>query len=578
MRAPDAGNTVRLRWIIAAGLILLTVAVFWPVLNLPFINVDDPEYITQNVHVLNGLNIRSFVWSLGTTHAANWHPVTWFSHMMDVTLFGIGPRGHHAMNLLIHCGNAVLLFMVFSSFTGAIWRSAFLAALFAIHPLRVESVAWVSERKDVLSTFFWVAGILAYGAYVRRPDWRRYGLLLALFVLGLASKPMLVTFPFTLLLIDVWPLKRIHLEGLSLHACWPFVREKLPLFAFSAASSLITFFAQRAGGAMKAMEEISLGARLTNAVTAVVSYVHKTVWPTSLAIFYPFPESPVSNPKVLAMLLALIVATVLTIRVRRSHSFVAVGWLWFLGTLVPVIGLIQVGNQSMADRYTYVPGIGLALIIAWAIPALSARQPIRVGAVACAAAAGICLLSTATVRQIGYWSNELQLFEHALAVTERNWLAEYVIGTKLEQQGQIDAAIAKYRRALEIRPQAPEARNNLGNALIKQGKREEGIAHLREAVRLWPGYVSALSNLGAALCEGDQVEQGLLYLRQAVRQAPDDIPARYNLGLALLSLNRWEEARRHFEEVLRLAPNDVEARMQLERLRVRRTGAKIGSE
>jgi len=563
---------------IAVGLLLLTASVFWTVLDLPFINFDDPAYVTQNARVLEGLTWRSFVWSFGTMHSANWHPLTWLSHMMDVSLFGVAPPGHHAMNLLLHCANVFLLFMLFSRLTGAVWRSAFLAALFAIHPLRVESVAWVSERKDVLSTFFWLTTMLAYGAYIRRPNWRRYGLLLALFALGLASKPMLVTLPFTLLLLDVWPLKRIQLHQLLGRDGWPFIREKLPLFAFSAASSLITLFVQRAGGAIKVIEEISLDTRLSNAMTAVISYLYKTVWPTSLSIFYPFPESPPSGPMLLMMSLGLIAATLLALRARRNHPYVTVGWLWFLGTLVPVVGLVQVGNQAMADRYTYVPGIGLALIIAWAIPTPSTRQPIRVGAVACTAVAWICLLSMLTVRQIGYWSSELQLFEHALAVTERNWFAECVIGAKLEQQGRIAEAIAKYRRAIEIRPQALEAHNNLGNALLKQGKRDEGIAHLREAVRLWPGYVSALDNLGVALCEAGQIEQGILYLRQAVQQAPDYVPAHYNLGLALLSVGHWDEARRQFEEVLRLAPNDAEARMQLERLRVRRTRSKTSSE
>ncbi len=578
IRGLDAGHTVRSRWIIAVGLVLLTVFVFWAVLDLPFINYDDPDYVTQNAQVLKGLTLRSFIWSLGTTHAANWHPLTWLSHMADVSLFGVSPQGHHAMNLLLHCLNAFLLFVLFSSLTGAVWRSALLAALFAVHPLRVESVAWVSERKDVLSTFFWLTAALAYEVYVRRPDWRRYGLLLVLFALGLASKSMLVTFPFTLLLLDVWPLKRINLHQLSVRACWPFIYEKLPLFALSAASSLMTFLAQRAGGAIKAMEEISLGTRLSNSVTAVISYVYKLVWPASLSVFYPYPESPPSSPMLLAILLGLIAATALALRVRRNHPFVAVGWLWFLVTIFPVIGLVQVGNQAMADRYTYVPGIGLALIIAWGIPAPSTRQPVRAVAVVCAAVAGLAMLSGLTVRQIGYWSSELQLFEHALAVTERNWLAECVIGMKLEQQGQIDAAIVRYRRAIEIRPQAPEAQNNLGNALLKQGKWNEGIAHLREAVRLWPRYVSALSNLGAALCEASQIEQGLPYLTEAVKQAPDYVLAHYNLGLALMSVGRWDEAQGHLEEVLRLAPNDMEARMELERLRGRRAGSKTWSE
>jgi hypothetical protein len=465
------------KWVIAGGVGLLTLSVFWTVLDLPFINFDDPVYVTQNAWVLEGITLPSFIWSFSTNYAANWHPLTWLSHMLDVNLFGISPQGHHAMNLLLHCANAVLLFMLFSRLTGAVWRSAFVAALFAIHPLRVESVAWVSERKDVLSTFFWLTATLVYVAYIRRPDWRRYGLLLVLFAFGLLSKPMLVTLPFTFLLLDVWPLERINLQQLPVRACWPFIREKLPLFALSILSSLITLFAQQAGRAIKPIEEISMGMRLSNAVTTVISYIYKTFWPVSLSVFYPFPESPASGPMLWIMLLALTAAVVLALKVRRNHPFVAVGWLWFLGTLLPVIGLVQVGNQAMADRYTYVPGIGLALIIAWAIPSLSTRQPIRLGAVACVVVAWISLLSMLTIRQIGYWSSEVQLFEHALAVNERNWLAETVIGAKLEQQGLIAEAVSRYRRAIEIRPQALEAHNNLGNTLLKQGKIDEGIAH-----------------------------------------------------------------------------------------------------
>jgi Tfp pilus assembly protein PilF len=562
------------RWMIASGIGLLTVSVFWTVLDLPFINLDDPVYVTQNAWVLQGITLPSFIWSFSTNHGANWHPLTWLSHMMDVSLFGISPQGHHGMNLLLHCANAFLLFMLFSRLTGAVWRSAFLAALFAVHPLRVESVAWVSERKDVLSTFFWLTAAMAYVAYIRRPDWRRYGVLLVLFALGLSSKPMLVTLPFTFLLLDVWPLERISLQRLPVRAYWPFISEKLPLFALSILSGLITLVAQQAGGAIKPMEEISMGMRLSNAVTAVISYIYKTFWPVSLSVFYPFPESPTSGPMLWMMLLALTAAIVLALKVRRNHPFVAVGWFWFLGTLLPVIGLVQVGNQAMADRYTYVPGIGLALIIAWAIPSLSTRQPIRLSAVACAVIAWISLLSMLTIRQIGYWSSDVQLFEHAVAVNERNWLAQTVIGAKLEEQGRITEAISRYRRAIEIRPQALEAHNNLGNTLLKQGKIDEGIAELREAVRLWPGYVSALSNLGSALCEAGQTEEGLFYLRQAIQKAPDYVPAHYNLGLAFLYIGRWDEARKHFEEVLRLAPDDAEARIQLEHVLVRHGGPK----
>lgn len=564
---------MRTRIAIAFGLAALTAVVFRSVLDVPFIGFDDPEYVTRNPNVLGGLTPRAVAWALTAGHAANWHPLTWISHMLDVSLFGMAPAGHHATNLLLHCANAGLLFWLLSGATGATWRSALAAALFALHPLRVESVAWVSERKDVLSGFFWLAATLAYVGWVRAPGRRRYALVIGLFVLGLAAKPMLVTLPFVLLLLDAWPLRRIDLAALSPRAAWPLVREKLPLFALSAASAVVTFLAQSSWGAMRPMHDTPASRRLANALVSLAAYVGKAVWPDALAVFYPYPASPPSLPALLAAAVALAAATALAWRARRAYPYAIVGLLWFVGTLVPVLGIVQVGNQAMADRYTYVPSIGLLLVACWALPSAPRRSGAEVAS-GLGAAALLAVLCALTLRQVDFWRSELRLFEHAAEVTGPNWVAETVIGMNLERRGEAAGAIARYRRALALRPDAPEALNNLGNALVSRGDAAEGIAYLREAVRIWPEYVAALSNLGAALCEAGRLAEGLPYLAQAVARSPDDAPARYNLGLALLDAGRLDDALAEFEAVVRLAPGDAEARAQVARLRSMRRGAR----
>jgi Tfp pilus assembly protein PilF len=572
------GNSGCRRWIISIALAALTVTVFWKVFELPFISYDDPDYVTENSSVRKGLTLESAAWAIRSVQAANWFPVTWLSHMLDVSLFGLDPFGHHAMNLALHACNVVLLFLLFSRLTGEVWRSAFAAAFFAVHPLRVESVAWVAERKDVLCACFWLLTMHSYCSWVRNGKRSAYLAAVGFFALGLASKPMAVTLPFALLLLDAWPLGRLKPANLTHSGVWPLAREKAPFFAMSLASSAITFFAQHAGGAVKPLETISMGARTANAAVAAVSYIGKILWPASLSVFYPFPETPPSPVVVAGCVLLLGALTSVALWAWRDRPFVPVGWFWFIGTLVPVIGIVQVGLQAMADRYTYIPGIGLGLIVAWIVPYPKLRTPIRAWAIPLAAATWLFALGILTTRQLDYWRGDYPLFRHALDLDDRNWLAELVIGTTLEKHGAVDQAIARYRRALEIRPQSEQAHNNLGNALLNQGRTAEGLMHLREAVRLYPGYVTALSNLGGTLCEMGQYEEGLSYLREATRQAPEHVPARFNYGLALSAAGRREDAMRQFEEVLRLDPNDQEARLQLELLRLRRgTGIDRGT-
>jgi Tfp pilus assembly protein PilF len=552
---------VRNRLALAAGLAIATAATFHDATGLPFIGFDDPEYVTQNAHVLAGLTPRSAAWALTTSHASNWHPVTWLSHMADVSAFGLDPGGPHAVNAALHVISAVLLFLLLVRTTAAPWRSALAAALFALHPLRVESVAWVSERKDVLGTVLWLATMHAYVGWVRRPSPARGVLVASAFAAGLAAKPMLVTLPFALLLLDVWPLRRLAVAPLRARDVWPFVREKLPLFALSGATCAITILAQR--GAMKPMERTPFLERAANAVVAIPAYVGKSVWPSGLAIFYPWRPRPVAI--VAAAALALVVASALAWRVRERRPYVLVGWAWFLGTLVPVLGLVQVGNQAMADRYTYVPSIGLCAIAAWALP-WPRRRALAI-ATGAAALGVVAVLGALTVRQIGFWRTERSLFEHALEVTEGNWVAETIVGVHLERAGDGEGAMARYRRALELNPRAPQALNNLGNALVARGRHREGIAYLAEAVRLWPAYAIGLANLGSALTEVGAVEESIPYLADAARRLPESTGIRFNLALALERAGRFDEALARFEEVVRSDPGDRAALAHAQRLR-----------
>jgi len=552
------------RLLVALGLTVVTALAFLSVVGLPYIGFDDLDYVLENPMVRGGLTPTAVAWAFTGIHSGNWHPLTSLSHLLDVTVFGLGPAGPHTVNLILHCANAALLFLLFERLTGATWRSALLAAIFALHPLRVESVAWVAERKDVLSTLLWLATTHAYVGWVRaRAAWR-YGLVVCLFALGLASKPMLVTLPFTLLLLDFWPLARIGNGGPWRSTAWPLVKEKLPLFALSAASSAITLIVQRSAGAVKPLAEVPAVDRLIGAGAAVLGYLGKFLWPASLAVFYPRPEGR-PGPLVLAWIaLALASAFGIAAIAWKRFPFVTVGWLWFVGTLVPVIGLVQVGAQSMADRYTYVPGIGLAMIVAWAVPSPPRFARAHIAVAATLLLVGLALL---TGRQIGYWTSEARLFQHALEVTERNWLADMVLGMNLERQGDLPGAIVRYRRALQVNPTAPEALLNLGGALVRQGRPSEAIPILRVAVQTWPGYTLAVANLGAALSEAGDPQQALPFLGEAVRRDPGLAPARYNLALALERVGDRQAATAEMEAYVRLAPFDPDGRAQLQRMR-----------
>ena len=530
------------------ALALTTLAVFWQLHNYDFVHYDDNKYITENENVKAGLTTDSITWAFTTGHAVNWHPLTWLSHMLDCQLFGTNPGWHHLTNLLLHITNTLLLFAVLKRMTGALWQSAFVAAAFALHPLHVESVAWISERKDVLSTLFWMLTMAAYQRYVRRPGTSRYLLTLLVFAMGLMAKPMLVTLPFVLLLLDYWPLGRFGLgqavrdtnrPNLQTTDAYPqrkpFIRlawEKVPFFILSAISSIVTFLVQRSGGAVTITGILPLKIRIINAFISYLGYIVKCFWPSRLAVYYPHPGEKLSmwHAAVAALLLAI---SILVICLAQKHKYLPVGWLWYLGTLVPVIGLVQVGAQAMADRYTYIPLIGLFIIIAWGLPELLAKWRYRKIALGASMLMVLLVLSICTWFQVGHWRNSITLFEHALDVTSENWMVHNNLGVVFNRCNEIDKAIEHCAEAVRIEPDYAEGHYNLGIALFRKGKVNNAIISWSETVRLDPAHHKAHNNLGAAFSQLGKVEQAIEHWREAVRLNPNDALARRNLESAL---------------------------------------------
>ena len=504
----DAGSVKSLRvrrevWI-GFLLALITVGVFSPVVNDDFVNYDDPLYVTENAEVQEGLTGKGVAWALTADRAVNWHPLTWLSHMLDCQLYGLLPAGHHFTSLLFHLASTVLLFGILRRMTGAVWRSALVAALFAWHPTHVESVAWVAERKDVLSTFFW---LLTMGAYLRYTQESKvkgpnskifYALALLFFALGLLSKPMLVTLPFVLLLLDYWPLRRAsapdHVNPTAGSLWKPLIWEKVPFFILAAISCVITFRVQNSGGAVASLETVPLNLRLTNALVSYLRYAGEIFWPVDLAVFYPLPHAwPVEL--VAASTVFLVGTTVVVVLKARSRPWLAVGWLWFTGTLVPVIGLVQVGAQSIADRYLYVPSIGLFIIATWGGAELMAGRPHRQWVLGAAGVAVLAACFTLTSGQLKYWRNSQNLFEHAIAVTSDNTPAYVNLGDAFLEQGRIDEGILNLRRALALHPDLINIPRALAVSLDLQGKAREAIPFYRATLRLDPDSVLALNNL-----------------------------------------------------------------------------------
>jgi Flp pilus assembly protein TadD len=566
-------------FIICLSLVLVVLVVYWQVANHDFIHLDDIQYVIENPHVQAGFTRHSVVWAFTATHAANWHPLTWLSHMLDCQLYDLNPMGHHLTNLLFHLANTLLLFIVLKQMTGAIWRSGLVAALFALHPLHVESVAWVAERKDVLSTFFWLFTMWTYGRYVAAPGSRRYLLTLFVFALGLMAKPMLVTLPFVLLLLDYWPLGRFRVSPAggndqgqvqvplsSVKTRAPSSRliwEKIPFFIVSLASCVVTFLVQQKGGAVETVEAFPLTIRIGNALVSYVSYMGKMIWPRSLAVFYPHPGTSLPWWQAIAAGLLLIFITIGVIRAGRQHAYLAVGWLWYLGTLVPVIGLVQVGAQALADRYTYVPLIGLFIMISWFIPDLLTGWRHRGIALSGAAVTVVSALMVCTWMQLQHWKNDITLFEHALKVTANNYLAHDSLGNALAEQGKLDQAITHYSAALRIKPNSLNTHNTLGVAFLEGGDIDQAITHYYAALRLKSDSAETHNNLGVAFFSLGQLDKAIGHYLTAIKLDPTFSKAHNNLGNALVQKGKLDEAISQYHRALEIKTNYPEAHNNL---------------
>ena len=502
-------------------LAVVTLALYNPVNRHPFVNYDDDRYVTENPHVRQGLTAETIEWAWTSTEQANWHPLTWMSHELDCSLFRLNPAGHHFTSVLLHSVNVILLFLILMWATNRMGPSLFVAALFALHPINVESVAWVAERKNVLCTLFFLLTLWAYGWYARNPGWKRYLVVAALFAAGIASKPMVITLPFVLLLLDYWPLRRVVTADADNPAAlsWPrLALEKLPLFALSAASAVITMQAQQAGGAVRTTEEFSFGVRVANAIYSYAAYLWKMVWPAKLAPLYPHLGDSLAGWRVGVAAVVLIAITFVAVKFR-SRRYLIVGWLWFLGTLVPVIGLVQVGEAAMADRYAYIPLIGIFVMIAFGIADWAEEKERSFWPLAPAAAA-LVLLAFVTHRQINYWQSNYDLWSHALAVTNNNFVAE----------------------------------DNLGGALILEDKEEEAHPHFEAAARINPKDAMSRSNLGTYFQTHNQMPEAIKQYEAAVGLTSDPslLAQTYaNMGAARRALGDDEQAHKNFEESLR---------------------------
>ena len=573
-------NAQSVLWI-SIFLVIITFAVFAPVRQNGFVNYDDPIYLTDNPAVQAGINAQTIGWAFTTGYANFWHPLTWLSHMVDVALFGLNPAGHHLMAVLWHLANAVLVFLVLQSMTGALWRSACVAALFALHPLHVESVAWASERKDLLSAFFGLLTLWAYAKFTNR-DLRLtsgsaegasivsrkskiyYVLALVFFALGLMSKPMLVTLPFVMLLLDVWPLGRVtgsvwrvtrkateasglvtrhsspdtHIAGLDTRYASRVILEKLPFFVLAAVTACLAFWTQKQGGAITSLSTVPLWDRVGNAAVSYFRYLSKTIVPTGLSVFYP--QEHWALWIVAAAIVGLIAITILAIRLRNTRPYLFVGWFWFVGILLPVSGLVQIGIFSMADRYSYLPLIGMFIALVWAVDDVTVCWSKRGNFIGVGAIAALGACAVATTQQIRYWADTETLFAHAASVTKNNFLAEYNLAKYLAETGRTDQAVEHYLRVLDINPASFETHNNLSGLYIAQGKFDPALQHLGIALQLQPENAELHYNFALAASYQGRLAEAVEHYKQCVRISPDYVPALHNLAWILATSTRDE--------------------------------------
>jgi tetratricopeptide (TPR) repeat protein len=547
-------------------LVLATLLAYLPVTHDRFINYDDDNYITQNQVVQRGLTWAGVKWAFTTWHASNWHPLTWLSHMTDCELFHLNPGGHHFVNVLFHAANAILLFMLLLNSTDALWPSVFIAALFAWHPLHVESVAWVSERKDVLSTFFALLALLSYVRFARENRHCNFWLAVVFFALGLMSKPMPVTLPFVMLLLDYWPLQRGFRQDSESNArkVWRCVLEKWPFFLLAALSSTVTFLAQR-DEAVASLTKVPLTLRFENAILAYGDYLLKAIWPMHLAIFYPLPKH-IAWPLTTAVAAVLILISTAVWLERRRSPWLLVGWLWFLGTLAPVIGLVQVGDQAMADRYGYFPLIGIFIAVTFTITERTNR--FRFLKIVCATTGVLILFAclVLTENQLRYWQDSESLFTHALAVTKDNALAHLNLGAALDEQNKPAEALIEYQKALQLDPYRHEIYNDIGRLLNGGGKPEAALNYCREAVRLNPKSPFSHNNLGLVLAELGHWDEAMGQFSEAAQLDAGYAPPRFQMGKILLKQGHDAEAMPHFHEALRIEPDNLQMLIYLARV------------
>ncbi len=589
--------------LLGVGLVMGCLLAYGAVVTFDFVNYDDPKYVVNNPHLRHGLTVEGLTWAFTTNRSSNWHPLTWISHMIDYQLYGLAAGGHHLTSLLFHIANTLLLFGILFQMTRAMWRSAIVAALFAWHPLHAESVVWISERKDVLSAFFWLLAMSFYLRYAADPGTRTarpkaaYGLALVCFVLGLLSKPMVVTLPFVLLLLNYWPLRRV--SGFRVWSS-DFRRpllETVPFLLLSAASSVVTFLAQRSGGAVISLQRVPISHRVANALISYAIYLRKTIWPDDLAVIYPLRNS-FSAGKLAGATLLLLLISIAAMAWNRSRPWFLVGWLWFLGTLVPVIGFVQVGRQSMADRYTYLPLVGIFVMLVWGVAELAERRPqVKRFLLPAATAATLMLCLALTWVQASTWRNSITLFNHALAVTPRNAVALDNLGVALNASGRSDEAMTNYNAALQLEPGEPyilyhkalvlaqqnqteaamqlfiaairnkpdlaAAHYHLARLLAAQGRLDDAVAEYLACLRFEPDTPDGHYNLANVLMSQGKLAEAAAHYRASLRLDPDSSDAHNNLGAVLVRLGSLDEAVAQFQAVLKLNPNSAEAEDQL---------------
>jgi protein O-mannosyl-transferase len=552
-------------WLVCMGLVAATLLAYQAVGGFSFVNYDDWAYVESNPQVRRGLTWDGLAWAFGTVAYSNWHPVTWLSHMLDVELFGVDAGAHHLSNLVLHILNSLLLFGILHRITGALWKSAVVAALFALHPLHVESVAWVSERKDLLSALFFMLTIRWYVLWVERPAPLRYAAVAMFFALGLMAKPMVVTLPFVLLILDFWPLGRMGPAGggrEKARAWASLAVEKTPLLVLSALSCAVTYQAQNLGGSISRLDVLPFYLRAANAVLAYTAYMGKMIWPRHLAVLYPIPE-PLPWLKTALSFLLLLALFIFAFRQMRQRPWLTAGWLWYAGMLVPVIGLVQVGSQAMADRYTYLPLIGLFVIVAWGMDDICRAVPGKQRLLAVASVSVIFAMSVSTFWQVKHWRDSVALFGHAIAVTRNNHVAHFNMACALKDRGRLAEAEMHYMKTLALNPDQPGAHNNLGVALAGQGRIEDAGAHWRLAMAMAPDDPKAFDNYGLMLIRDGRIEEGMTYLARALAVDPDFSPAHANMGMAMLCRGEIGNAIGSLTKAVELTPHDINARKQL---------------